>query len=514
MHYSLLDEPVITVRYQHGETKATNLPGILVGLLDNTITSFEALQPHQQQAWYSFVVQLAAMAVARENNGDIPTQPDIWKKLLVNLADGSEAAWHLVVDDVSQPAFMQPPVPEGSLEKAKYSSDIQTPDELDMLVTSKNHDLKGSRILRPNPEHWLFALLTLQSMDGIMGRGNYGIVRMNSGYGNRPFLGVTPDLSWSSRFNRDLRVLLDNRDDMFSTYKSNGYSLLWVPHWDGGKKSGIQLFECDPYFLEICRRIRFKKTDGEILCFKTNTEASRITAPDDLNGITNDPWTPIRKKDAKTLTIGDQSGFTYDRIQELILGNKFKKPIALEFHDEKNGAYFLARCMVRGQGKTYGLHRRIIPITSGVVKILQTKSDKELFAKRAHERVELASKVQTQILNPSLRILMSNGENQKVEPKKIRVWTNRFDQEIDRLFFESLWDSVEMEPEEATSEWENILYEEAEKIFKEAERSTPIAQLRRLRAISNARSKFYFQAHNLFQYVGKKTTLINQTEDA
>jgi CRISPR system Cascade subunit CasA len=56
---------------------------------------------------------------------------------LLKLADGSEAAWHLVVDDVSQPAFMQPPVPEGSLEEAKYSSDIQTPDELDMLVTSK-----------------------------------------------------------------------------------------------------------------------------------------------------------------------------------------------------------------------------------------------------------------------------------------------------------------------------------------------------------------------------------------
>ncbi len=513
MHYSLLDGSVISVLYRNGDTAATNLPVIFTGLLDNTIVSFEALQPHQQQAWYSFLVQLAAMAVARENNGEIASTPDEWKELLLKLADGSEAAWHLVVDDVSKPAFMQPPVPEGSLEEAKYSSDIQTPDELDMLVTSKNHDLKGNRILHPESEHWFFALLTLQSMDGIMGRGNYGIIRMNSGYGNRPFLGVTPELSWSSRFKRDMRVLLDNRSDLLSMYKSNGYTLLWIPFWDGGKKSGIQLFECDPYFIEICRRIRFKKNDGEFLCFKTNTKASRLTAPDDLKGRTNDPWTPINKKEIKSLSVGE-NGFTYKLLQELLLGQEYAKPIAMELQsDEKNGGYLVAVALIRGMGKTNGLDKRVISIPSKVYRLFSNESDKELFAERARDRVTLASEVQKNILYPSISSLLSSGTGERIDFEKVAQWINRFDQEIDRRFFESLWASVEMEQEEATRQWEKILLEEAEKIFKEAERSTPIAQIRRLRAVSKARSMFYGQARKVFEYAGKQETLTQNIEE-
>jgi CRISPR system Cascade subunit CasA len=515
MHYSLLDEPVITVRYQHGETKATNLPGILVGLLDNTITSFEALQPHQQQAWYSFVVQLAAMAVARENNGDIPTQPDIWKKLLVNLADGSEAAWHLVVDDVSQPAFMQPPVPEGSLEKAKYSSDIQTPDELDMLVTSKNHDLKGSRILRPDPEHWLFALITLQTMEGFLGRGNYGVVRMNGGFGNRPLVGLSPGNNWGSRFVRDVNVLLKHRPSLINMYDMNGHTLLWTPQWDGEKNSSIPINKCDPFFIEICRRIRFKRDDIRLLCLRTNTKAGRISVPDDLNGRTEDPWTPIEKKGVKALTLGE-SGFTYELIQQLLLGEEYAKPIALEFQkDEKNGAFLICQALVRGQGKTDGLHKRIIPIPPNVTASLFGNTTLKLtLAKRAKNRISLTYDAQRKILRPALSALLSSGTDQKVDYSKVAPWINRFDQEIDRQFFDSLWASVDLDPEEAKQQWEEILLEEAESIFKEAQRSTPISQLRRLRALSKADSMFYGQVHKIFEYAGKKTSQINQTKEA
>src|SRR5699024_6080767 len=131
-------------------------------------------------------------------------------------------------------------------------SDIETPDELDMLVTSKNHDVKGNRILNPQPQHWLFALLTLQTMEGIMGRGNYGIIRMNSGYGNRPFVGVSPALAWGGRFQRDLQVLLHHRNNLIEMYDPDGHSLLWISPWDGDKKSGIPLKSCDPFFVEIC----------------------------------------------------------------------------------------------------------------------------------------------------------------------------------------------------------------------------------------------------------------------
>ena len=51
--------------------------------------------------------------------------------------------WQLVVDDITKPAFMQPPASSAEREK-DYKSSVATPDELDMLVTSKNHDLKAA----------------------------------------------------------------------------------------------------------------------------------------------------------------------------------------------------------------------------------------------------------------------------------------------------------------------------------------------------------------------------------
>ena len=522
MHYSLLDEPVITVRYQNGKTEATNLPSILRGLLDNSIVSFEALQPHQQQAWYSFIVQLAAMAVARENGGDIPTQTDVWRKLLVNLAGGSEAAWHLVVDDVSQPAFMQPPVPEGSLEEANYSSDIKTPDELDMLVTSKNHDLKGSRILRPDPEHWLYALLTLQTMEGYSGKFNYGISRMNGGGGNRPFVGITPNLSWCARFSRDLNVLLEYRNNLFDMYDRNGHTLLWISYWNGQREDSIPLSNCDPFFIEICRRVRFQVVENAFKCMRTTTKSNRIDTPDDLNGITKDPWTPIKKDDVKALSVLE-SGFTYPLLQQILLGEEIEKPVALNFQEkENNGGYMINQALVRGGGvktETNGLHKRIIKISPKVSGIFFNDiSLKNKLSKRSSERVALASKCQKSILFPAISELIKSGTEQQIDFKKlaqkIDPWTNRFDQEIDQRFFESLWASVEMEPEVAKQKWEEILLEEAETIFKEAQRSTPISQLRRLRALSKANSVFYGQANKIFEYAGKKTSLINQTEEA
>src|SRR5690625_5498140 len=125
-----------------------------------------------------------------------------------------------------------------------------------MLVTSKNHDVKGSRIVRPDPEHLLFALLNLQSMECFLGRGNYGIARMNGGLGNRPLVGISTGKSWGVLFERDMKVLLANRSSLFEMYSPQGFTLLWLPTWNGEKKDAIPIWDCDPYFIEICRRVR------------------------------------------------------------------------------------------------------------------------------------------------------------------------------------------------------------------------------------------------------------------
>lgn len=476
------------------EVRAGALPEVLTWLGAGRVRSFEALQPHQQQPWHSFLVQLAAMAVARECGGTAPTDAAGWRNALLKLAGGNEAAWHLVVEDVSQPAFMQPPVPEGSLDEAGYKADIETPDALDVLITSKSHDVKSHRIAHPRLEHWLFALCTLQTMEGFLGRGNYGIVRMNGGFGNRPEVGLTARLGPSERFARDLHVLLDRRGALADRYDLGGHALLWLVPWDGAKGSGLPLEECDPYFVEVCRRIRFTEgANGNLACWRANTKAQRVAAPDDLNGRTGDPWTPVEKKGEKALTLG-ASGFTYDKLQQIFLSGDYARPPALDFQpEEREGAFLVARALVRGQGKTEGLHRRVVPVSKRASLGLSGNdpSMRERLGRRAGQRVELASAVQRQVLYPAVAALLSGGrDNADVDWDDAASWLDAFDDAVDDRFFDALWASVEQTQAEASAHWQQVLLELATEQFEDAKGSAPVASIHRWHAFSKAQSIF------------------------
>lgn len=520
MQHSLLDDPLFTVRRAEGQAWACTLPEVLAALANDDVLAFEALQPHQQQPWHSFLVQLAAMAVARETGGTVPTDPAAWRAALLALAEGSEAAWHLVVADVSEPAFMQSPVPEGSLEAAKYKSDesVATPDLLDVLITSKNHDVKMSRIAHPRPEHWVFALCALQTMEGFLGRGNYGVVRMNGGFGNRPMVGLTPGLALGQRFRRDLAVLLAERDALAERYDLGGHALLWTQPWDGGKKSGLLLEDCDPYFIEVCRRIRFtEKESGGLRCWRANTKAQRVSAPDDLSGRTGDPWTPVEKKGAKALTVGAK-GFTYDQLQQIFLSGEYARPAALEFQeDERGGVYLVARTMVRGQGKTDGLHHRVVRVAKKASKLFfgdNAESERERLARRAQQWVEKAHDVQRKVLYPAVAALLSSGRNEKVDWDRVAPWIDAFDRAVDERFFDRLWASVDLDDEEAAKAWQRFLWAQAQPPFEEAERGTPIAAIHRWHARSKARSIFEGSARRVLPDVFESSApASNQTNE-
>ncbi|NBB84655.1 MAG: type I-E CRISPR-associated protein Cse1/CasA [Bacteroidetes bacterium] len=505
MPHSLLDDACFTIRTD-GEHDSVALPAILHRLTTDNIVSFDALQTHQQQPWYAFLVQLAAMGVARENEGSWPESAEGWRTVLLQLADNKEAAWHLVVENPAEPAFLQSPIPEGSLDDAGFKSDTPTPDQLDVLITSKNHDVKSTRVQHPNPEHWIYALCALQTMEGFLGFGNYGVVRMNGGFGNRPLVGLAPDLTWGARFRRDVQVLLEEREELGTRYDLSGHALLWLPPWDGKKSSAIPLKDCDPYFIEVCRRIRLTMSDGEITCWRTNTKGQRVDAPKDLNGITGDPWTPIEKKGAKALTLGE-SGFTYDLIQQLILGSEFTRPPALEIREGDGDAlYLVARTLVRGQGKTDGLHKRIVPIPKKTSAIFRKRSERELLAKRAQARVALVDLVRRKVLYSAIAALVSSGRDERPDSDKVSPYLQRFTRAIDARFFDALWASVEMGQEEATKHWQHILKEEAEQTFEEAKRSTPIAAIHRWKARSKAQSFFESRIRTVLDAIHEPTT--------
>jgi CRISPR system Cascade subunit CasA len=508
MMHSLLDDPLLRVRRTDGSVQGQSLPQILHRLAQDNVVSFAALQSHQQQAWYSFLVQLAAMAVAREAGGAMPSSPAGWRDALVGLAGGDEAAWHWIVEDLSRPAFLQPPVPEGSLDDAGYKADVPTPDQLDMLITSKNHDIKPNRITTYRIEHWIYALLTLQTMEGYLGPGNYGIVRMNGGSSNRPMVGLAKGLTWADRFSRDVDILISYREKIAEDhdYDPNGLPLLWTQPWSGQKDDTINIYDCDPYFLEICRRIRFCKVEGTFRCKRTTTKNYRVYPKSkDINGITGDPWTPVDKSEGKALTL-DGAGFTYDRIQEIFLGRNYKRPPALQtHHTDKGRLYLLARTLVRGQGETEGLHYRIVPVPASASGLLQKKSRRERLAQRARDRVERVEEVRRSVLYPAIGTLLGGGDTDAIDFDDVAPWLDAFDRAVDARFFDALWASVDLSDHEAREHWETLLWEEAQHQFDDAEDHAPQSSTRYWRARSSARSIFHGAARDKLKYAFLET---------
>ena len=188
---NLLIDPLIRVRLNVGDSAAMSLPEVYEAASTDGIAAFPALRPHQRHAWHAFLAQLGAMAIQRAGGSEPARTAGEWRSLLRDLTPGfgDDEPWRLIVGDPELPAFMQCPAPAGLKD---YRKRVATPDDLDILVTSKNHDVKQAVAIRAVPEDWIFALVDLQTMAGFLGAGNYGIARMNGGFSARPCLGLAP----------------------------------------------------------------------------------------------------------------------------------------------------------------------------------------------------------------------------------------------------------------------------------------------------------------------------------
>lgn len=496
MQHSLIRDPLFSVRDNDGNLHQLNLAEIFVQLTHNNILSFEALQKHQIQAWQSFLVQTAAMALGRAGISTPPEDISTWQNLLITLADGHESAWNLFVHDLSKPAFMQSPVPEGSLAKAKYVLDRFNADDFDVLITSKNHEIKSSRIVDAQPENWIYTFITLQTMEGFLGRGNYGIVRMNGGFASRPKIGFSPGTGWGEQFNHELNILLGARAELtqgIDGYDANGAALLWLQPWNGEASTQITLAECDPYFIEICRRIRVINHAGTLQFWRASTSAAKINAPKDLKGITKDPWTPIElkgKDSPKAMSISI-NGYNYRLVQQLLLGEDFQTPLMLEqMPRTKDDWVFIARGMARGQGKTDGLHERIVPIPRRATPFMRDPDQRQILAERSKERVADTEKVRSKVLYASLSTLLGGGESNPNSGKGADRWTRAFEANVDDVFFPDLWASIDDDPQSQKSAWQRRLYDLAKTQLDDAIASAPMPSMRRYKAISAARDQF------------------------
>ena len=503
--FNLLTEPLIRYHSSAGNLEAS-LPEVYAALMADKVIAFPALRPHQRHAWHAFLVQLGAMAMHRAGLDAPPETAEDWAGLIRGLTPDypEDEAWQLVVDDITKPAFMQPRARSAD-KLADYKNEIATPDELDMLVTSKNHDLKSAVARQAGIDDWMFALITLQTMEGFGGAGNYGISRMNGGLGNRPAFSLAPlGQTPGPHVRRDIRALLEFREailDRNPAYPSdNGIPLLWPLPWDGSAEEAFLPNRLDVYYIEVCRRVRLHAaSDGQVHGARTSSKAARIESKD-LKGRMDDPWIPTnRKRDGLPLTLG-AGGFNYKRVTDYLTSPDWSRaqlliPTKTE-QRSKDEMQLVARAMVRGQGKTEGYHERVIPIAYKTKMALLNLDATPELGDIAKSRIEEVGKVQ-RILSHAIQVFIARGDETKVTPEQrsvARPWLNRLDDIVDTTFFEDLQTEFGEEPASRQSirnQWlKDQVIENARTLLHTAQDSLPCPAINTYRARVNSEGLF------------------------
>ncbi|MBB4199539.1 CRISPR system Cascade subunit CasA [Rhodoblastus sphagnicola] len=491
--FNLLHDPVIRTLVTDASETPLALPELYAALMVDSVESFSALRPHQRHAWHALLCQIGAVACLRADLAKPPADANDWRAALKDLTAyfPDDAPWRLV-SPLDQPAFLQPVV--GPVDCFRP---LSTPDELDMLVTAKNHDVKGARLLNALPDDWLFALVSLQTMEGFLGAGNYGVSRMNGGFSNRPGFSLAPPGGLGAHIRRDIEGLIALREKTPEVFDDEGLALVWLEPWDGA--ASLQPKHLDPYYIEICRRIRLVQQDGRLQAFAAGSKAARIVFGKEAKGLTGDPWTPVEfdNGDPKALTV-DARGFSYRRMSEILFEKGFKQaPLQqMSRKDEVRAMVLVARALARGQGKTEGLHERRIVMQRRIVKLLADGQIQDLAIPASH-RVEQAGLVR-KALRFGLMMLFQNGPDsfQPRDPnssKRADPFLDRFEADIDSDFFERLFAEVEAQDGaklEIRAHWLTDLRLRALDLLRTAEAGSPSSSIRRHRAIVRAESAF------------------------
>lgn len=495
--HDLLKDPLIRIATAEG-TRSASLPEVYASLMADSIEAFPSLRPHQRHPLHAFLVQLGVMALQQSGLPEPPAEAETWKKLLRTLTTDwpGDEPWHLVVEDFTRPAFLQPPA--SSQEKERdYKNEVTTPDDLDVLVTSKNHDLKGKVAAEASENEWLFALITLQTMEGFSGAGNFGISRMNGGFGSRPAFSLTPSTRPGIHARRDISAL-----SAHAASQGEGHRLLWVLPWDGNKSEKLLPSVLAPLYIEVCRRVRLcSGPDRRLYGRRASSKSERIEAKE-LRGQMGDPWTPVDRKGNKALTL-PAGGFTYKRVTDYLTSGDWEAPLLLQSMPEEQRSaatmQVIARAMVRGQGKTEGFHERVIPVRSRFRSAMQRRNSRELndIGEISGERIKNVGLVQ-RILSHAIQVYAARGDSDNVSAEHRRLarpWLNKLDEVVDHTFFDDLQAEFEADSavarNRARNEWlKDVVVENARVILRSAMESLPCPSNHKYRSLVNAEGLF------------------------
>lgn len=506
MNANLLTDEVFGAELTDGDRRRLSLPALLAGLAAGSVTTLTGPQHHQRDAAHMFLCYLAA-AVLDQAGRDTPQGDEaFWRDGLRQItARDDDHAWTLVVDDFTAPAFMQPPIPDQK-SAASFKFRAHTPDELDVLQTAKNHDLKRARATSASAEAWALTLLSAQTASGFLGRGNYGVSRMNGGFGCRVCVATMTELGASPRWRQDVQRLLSGIDRLLRParpYRRDGVCLLWLPPWDG--KTGLGMSELHPFFIEICRRYRLTNTADGIVAVASPADAARIIVPDEVRGDMGDAWTPIRRADRAALTVSGQ-GFTPERLRDLVLTHQDYEPAPMQaLAGEGTSAWFHASVLVRGQGTTDGYHEARIYIPAKAKRLLLAGgAERDRLATISEWALDRARDVRARALRPALFALLEGGPDGWPDTKRremtawVDTWTHRYDAFWSEGYFPWLWSAVDAADSAARTQWLRRLTERAQAVIDTALDAAPRRSGRRYRARVRARGLFDNAIHRHF----------------
>lgn len=503
MNANLLLDEVFGVQLPSGERCVLSLPALLQALGRAEVESFTGVQRHQLDAFHIFLCYLAATVLDREGQTDASQDETFWRGGLRNLVGrDDDDAWTLRVDDPTRPAFMQPPVSSRAAFEG-YKPKAATPDELDVLQTAKNHDLKGARSSRAAVEAWAVTLVSMQTMSGFLGKGNYGICRMNGGFGSRPCVASYTDLQPSHRWQEDMARLMGQLERLLQSpwpFRRDGLALLWLIPWDG--TTGLGLDTLHPCFIEVCRLVRLMPAGEGLVALGKPGCAARITTSKETAGSVGDPWIPIKRKDQAALTASVR-GFHPELLRDLIITQQSHQPAAMQELPAGDGpAWFCASVLVRGQGTTDGYHEARIYIPPKAKKRLLLQGEaRDRLGALSNWALTRAREIRSKALRPALFALVEGGPEQWPDTNRreagnwVETWLARYDQNWSSGYFPWLWGTVDQTDEAARAEWLGELQALARSILEDSLQAAPQRTGRRYRGKVRATGLF----HNAFR---------------
>lgn len=443
---NLLRDPLLRTDLA-GTVKVLTLPELLTALGEDAVDHLPGLQRYQEDALHVFLSYLAATVLDRLHQTSPQQSEAFWQQGLRLLAgESGDEAWTLVVRELDRPAFMQPPLPPG--DQLKLHLKAETPDALDLLITSQDHDLKQQRAHQAYADEWIYALISLQTMSGYLGHGNPEISRMHGGYGNRPIIELVRSRRFGGRWRDAVLRLLDYRPMVLAAgygYDPQGQVLIWNEPWDGSTM--LALSALDPFYIEICRRVRLTSGPTGLKALAVPSSACRIDAKS-RQGVVGDAWTPIdssQPQRLKVLSIPSR-GFTASFLRRLVFNDQVQlTPLYYPASDWAGDAWLVASVLIHGQGRTEGFHECHLRIpNSAERRWLGPTIRQDSLAALSQSMMEYVGTMQDAVLRPAIASYLEVGKGNLAQSAQVSYlwwsrWAGRFDDLWTDAYFPWLW---------------------------------------------------------------------------